>query len=385
MKTLDISHLKPGLRVSVPIVDEAGAILLQKGTVLTDEDIQGLKAKGYTYLYVREPADDLAVQSEDEVRAETRARGIKALRQAYEAVKERVDKLRGQMSKDVREVLASESVGPLVSGHGPMSDLPKVVDAILDDVLTRSTVAGLVSIRSTDSGQYDHGVEVCAVAIIIGRAVGLEPSRLRQLATGALVHDIGKLFAEPTDDPVLANKRHTELGYELLKNTEDSDILAPFAAYEHHEHQDGAGQPRGLVGSNTIRRVRSTGKPTPTLIGEIVAVANRYDNLRHGQGGHGPLPPDQVLGVLAKEAGAKLNREVVSKFLKVVPIFPLGSTVVVSRGRYQGYVGVVTRVAPENLNAPVVTLARNPSGRKIKFIQIDLAEHPEIQIQSVGA
>ena len=84
-------------------------------------------------------------------------------------------------------------------------------------------------------------------------------------------------------------RRHTQLGFEMLRHTGRADILAPRIALEHHEHQDGTGLPRGLEGSNAIARKRSAMSPVPTLIGEIAAIANRrfierrYEDIYSGE------------------------------------------------------------------------------------------------------
>lgn len=76
-------------------------------------------------------------------------------------------------------------------------------------------------------------------------------------------------------------ERHPEMGFELLRRLLVSSILPAHVAYQHHERQDGAGYPKGLIGDNRARR-SSTGRldlRRMTLIGEIAAVADVHSAL----------------------------------------------------------------------------------------------------------
>ena len=74
----------------------------------------------------------------------------------------------------------------------------------------------------------------------------------------------------------------------------------------HHENWDGSGYPKGLQGVAIPRTAR------------IIAVADYYDQLRHGAPGQEPLSPDDALAVLKREAGKILDPEIVQVFLEMV-------------------------------------------------------------------
>jgi putative nucleotidyltransferase with HDIG domain len=385
VKVLDISSLRPGFVIGVNIVDEQGNVLLRNGVPLTERYIQALRDKGYHYLYIREPDDDPGLVIDENVSPAVRAKAITTLRKTVDTVRDSMDALRRKMGGDIRTVLNSEAATTILGGHaGLLADLPSAVDAIMEEMLSRNTVAGLATMRSSASAQYDHAVEVCAISLMIGRLVGMSGVRLRQLATGALMHDIGKVFLDGTGNPDADIKRHAELGYEMLRAVDDPDILAPFAAYEHHERPDGTGLPRGVKTGNHIERDRNQPPPIPTLIGEIVAIANRYDHLLHGDGtGHG-LSSSEVLLQLGREAGTRLNREIVSRFAKIVPPFPVGSQVTVIHGAYLGFLGVVCAINEAQPHRPVLVLARDPNGNKITPIKLDLMHDGATRIQALG-
>ena len=218
-------------------------------------------------------------------------------------------------------------------------------------------------------------------AIMIARSAGMEGVRLKQLATGCLLHDIGKVFVDAALDPVTKIRQHTLLGYELLRNGENPDILAPHVALEHHEHQDGTGEPRGLVSSNTLERNRNLPLPIPTLLAEIAAVANEYDHLLTGSETSAPLPPDETLAAIRERAGTHFNKAVVQHFLRVVPVYPLGTEITVLSEEFRNYTGVVTGINPTHLDRPVVTLIKDSLNRLINTGPIDLKEKEDMLIR----
>jgi len=118
-----------------------------------------------------------------------------------------------------------------------------------------------------------HSERVSVFAILIARAMRLSSESIREIARGALLHDVGKLAvpddilrkAGPLDrDEIEVMRSHCRKGFEVVKNVpflkEAAEII-----YAHHENYDGGGYPRGL---------RGEGMP---LGARIVSVANAFD------------------------------------------------------------------------------------------------------------
>ncbi len=384
MRVVRVGDLKPGAVVGRALMDDKGQILLQRGVALTAEYIQALRGRGYTKLFVADPDPGVEVEPEEDLSPATRAKAMNALKTSFEEIERDLGTLRRQSYEHLLKACNSDHARVLVSEKGPLAAIQSVIDSVLNEILTQSTLAGLTSIKSADAELYEHSIDVCVVGVMIGRACGLDNARVRQLATGCLLHDIGMMFVDPAADRVTQIKQHTRLGYELLKNNEDPDIMAPHVAYEHHERQDGRGLPRGTVGSNTLQRNRSLSPPIPTLIGEIAAVADIYDMLLSGAGSHPAMTPDTALQAIHKAAGAHLNRAVVEALMRVVPVYPLGMEVIVRSEQLHNYSGIVTAVNPDKLDRPRITLVRNNAGRAIEPTEIDLMEKPEMHIRCRG-
>ena len=107
-----------------------------------------------------------------------------------------------------------------------------------------------------DAETEGHSKRVTAFTIAMARAMGLSAERIRVIARGAFLHDIGKMaipdaiLRKPgalTEDEVVIMREHCYRGYQMLRKipflAEASEIV-----YSHQEMYDGSGYPRGLKG-----------------------------------------------------------------------------------------------------------------------------------------
>ena len=384
MNAVPIERLRPGVVLGRDITDVSGSILLHRGVCLTREYIEALKLRRYQYVYVKRD-NEPAIDVEEDLNPVVRMRATQTLSKAMDSVGKNLQAFRKESHEDILKALSSAHVRSLMSDKGLGAQMSILVSEIIEAMLSKATLAGLTSMKSQDGQLYEHSIDVCTVAIMIGNVIGLPIARLRQLATGCLLHDIGMLFVDPAQDESVRVRQHTLLGYELLRNTDDPDILSPHVAYEHHEYQDGTGLPRGLVGGNRIARNRDQAPPVPTLIGEIAAVANCYDNLLSGGIGREPVPTDVALAEITERAGTHFNREIVAVFRRVVPLFPKGAEILLSGAPYDQFIGIVSEINPRNLERPFIILMQDASGNKIVPIEIDTLRFPKITLRTVTA
>ena len=164
-----------------------------------------------------------------------------------------------------------------------------------------------VSLGEKDEYTEEHTRRVALRAVQVGEELGLSPARLRDLATGALVHDIGKLsvpnsiLKKPgklSVDEFAVIKRHPEIGYRMLGDLGFSESVARLVL-DHHERLDGSGYPRGLSG------------PAMSLEARILAVCDVYDALVSNRVYRNAFSHEDALDILRDEAGTKLDRRCV--------------------------------------------------------------------------
>jgi putative nucleotidyltransferase with HDIG domain len=109
-----------------------------------------------------------------------------------------------------------------------------------------------------DAETEGHSKRVTAFTIAIARAMGLSGEKIRVIARGAFLHDIGKMaipdaiLLKPgalTETETEIMREHCFRGYQMLKKipflSEAAEIV-----YSHQERFDGTGYPRGLSGQD---------------------------------------------------------------------------------------------------------------------------------------
>ena len=123
------------------------------------------------------------------------------------------------------------------------------------------TVTSLASTaEKRDPYTAGHQQRVEHLACAIAREQGFPEERIEGLHIAALLHDIGKITlpSEYLAKPTMLSKEekavircHPEVGYEILKNIQFPWPVAEIV-YQHHEHLDGSGYPRGLTDEDIL-------------------------------------------------------------------------------------------------------------------------------------
>ena len=208
---------------------------------------------------------------------------------------------------DLRRTAASR---PL-TGDLPATALVRDAEAFLG----ARVGALLLDLQRADRSTGEHTRRVALNAVLVGEALGLSRGRLRGLALGGILHDIGKLGVPvtilqkpgPLDTAERAEiERHPTLGAAML------DQLGGFGAdvrslvLDHHERPDGAGYPRGLAGAEL------------SLDARILAVCDVFDALVSERPYREAWPVERALATLADGAGTQFDERCVRALTDVV-------------------------------------------------------------------
>ena len=199
---------------------------------------------------------------------------------------------------------------------------------------TKMLEPGDLCIRLLNDGAGDkasrHALNVTVISMLMGRTFGLSEPELHDLGVGALLHDLGKLelparvqaFDEQFSS---AEKRfyeeHVARGVALAKRMGLSPGAALILA-QHHEHADGSGFPMRL---NADRM---------TIGARIVALVNRYDNLCNPHQPGAALTPHESLSLLFTQGQRKFETAILAAFIKMMGVYPAGSTVQLTDDRF---------------------------------------------------
>ena len=153
----------------------------------------------------------------------------------------------------------------------------------------------VVRLGEKDAATEGHTRRVAMLAVQLGEALGLPRRRLRLLALGGLLHDMGKLSVPcavlrkpgPLDDAEFAEiRKHPEAGDRLLRELGGFAPGVRRLVLDHHERLDGSGYPRGLRGDELDLETR------------VLAVCDVYDALVSDRVYRSAWTPERALALL---------------------------------------------------------------------------------------
>lgn len=184
-----------------------------------------------------------------------------------------------------------------------------------DAYLGPSVRALLVRLAEKDAYTETHTRNVALRAVQVGEELGLPHARLRELAIGALAHDVGKLsvpnaiLQKPsslTDEEFAVIKRHPEWGWELLRELGGFSKLAQRLVLDHHERVDGSGYPRGLLGDEVDLETR------------ILAVCDVFDALMSERVYREAWSREDAISLLLRDSGTAFEPSCVAALERVL-------------------------------------------------------------------
>jgi HD-GYP domain-containing protein (c-di-GMP phosphodiesterase class II) len=172
----------------------------------------------------------------------------------------------------------------------------------------------LARLNEKDTSTDEHTRRVALRAVEVGEELGLPPARLRQLAVGGLLHDVGKLSVPDSilkkpgaldDDEFAVIRRHPDWGHELVGRVAAYPETVRRLVRDHHERLDGTGYPRGLAGDEIDLDTR------------ILAVCDVFDALVSPRVYRGAWSVDRALALLRSEAGTLHDARCVEALARV--------------------------------------------------------------------
>lgn len=252
--------------------------------------------------------------------------------------------------------------------HGLIRDLDTVFLAIQSrgEVRTRSIdriVSELFVLIQTERSEvvgYILGGDVkemqsakCAVntailSIIIGEHIGLPRHRLLQIATGALLHDIGMIKVPVSiinketkldDNELQIIRSHTSYGYKLIVNELLYADEVGKAAMQHHERWDGEGYPGRLAGDKIDIGAR------------IVSVADAFEAMVSPKAYRDSMVGYQAMKNLLSDNARRFDPDIIRAMIQSMGIYPVGSIVLLNNS-------AIARVIQSHQDAPLRPVIR---------------------------
>ena len=189
--------------------------------------------------------------------------------------------------------------------------LSRALDQATDSYqFTLEAMADLLDTREKKTGA--HSKRVSRMAVVLARKMGASLEEIEIIATGALLHDIGKvgipdailLKGGPlTDAEREVMKTHPHLGYNVIKAGPGLEPASEIVL-AHQERYDGTGYPRGLKGEEICLGAR------------IFAVVDAYDAIRSDRPYSKGRSPEETLAEILRHAGTQFDPSVVEVLRK---------------------------------------------------------------------
>jgi HD-GYP domain-containing protein (c-di-GMP phosphodiesterase class II) len=170
------------------------------------------------------------------------------------------------------------------------------------------------ALEAKDPYIKEHLRAVSGIALRIGSEISLPDEQMDALASGALLHDVGKIgipdcilqkSGRLTEDEYADIKRHPVLGVSILTPATELASALPVVRH-HHERFDGKGYPDGLRGEDI------------PLIARIVSVADAFDSMTRARPyGYG-ISRKAALREIEENSGTQFDPRIVRALLEVV-------------------------------------------------------------------
>jgi len=345
MRFVSIENLTEGMILGKPFYGNLGQFFLRKHAVLTESLIKRIDMLGYTGLYI---ADDFSegIEPNFVVSDELKNSTVKAVHQFM-----------SNLQSSSNTVTLTQNVEQVVV----------LANTLVDEIISsKNAIVNIIDLKSYDLYTYQHSVNVCVLSGVLGSALKLPRSQIYDLASAAILHDIGKLFIAKelldkpgtlTESEFIEIMKHPAYGADYIRNIFGFKPAVYVPIGQHHERYDGSGYPHGISGDEI------------SLYAKIVAVTDTYDAITSKRPYHEAIMPHEACEYIMGNAGLHFDPKTVYLFFRSIAPFPVGVSVLLSNGAegivFKNYVSFPMR--------PLIKLKPAP-GQTARFL--DLCNDP---------
>ncbi|MGC5324759.1 HD-GYP domain-containing protein [Brevibacillus sp. SYSU BS000544] len=359
MRLISLSKCLPGQRLAKTIYSDSGVVLVGEGVELNQRMLDRLQSYNVTAVYIHdERTADIVV--EDVISEATRKEAMKTINETFKTFHDEPQR--------TQKFIQNKQLG---------KQFRQVMNSVIDELkANRNAMSLLGSVCGTDHYIFQHSFNVALYSTAVGLQLQLNEKELVELGLGALLHDIGKMMipleilqkpGRLSDEEFNEIKKHTEIGFEILRRQDDIPLLAAHCAYQHHERLDGSGYPRQLKEKDIHRYAK------------ILAVGDVFDALTTHRVYRRAMLPHQAMEILYSGVDKLYIKDNVQAFRDSIALYPIGLGVTLNTGE-EGVVIDYNRGAPSR---PIVRILTDEKGNNISVpFEIDLSKRLNIFIES---
>ncbi|MDR2547505.1 MAG: HD domain-containing protein [Lachnospiraceae bacterium] len=349
MRKVPISMLEPEMSLGKSIYN-GDSLLLRRGIANLHRYINKLTELDIGHVYIDDEISE-GIEVHDAISEDTRNKCKTALSTTFAHV------LENDPNKNAIDI----------------EELSDVVDVMIAEILSQpNIVISLQDIGSSRDETLLHSVNSTVYGLVLANRIGINTVAMRDLAQGLLLHDIGKVLLDQeilyksvalTREEFDHIKQHTKLGYEILKKDPVLTEMTRRVALDHHERLDGSGY-AGSRGDELNLLVR------------ISSIVDAYEALTVNRCYRKGYTPSKAADILTADAVDKLDAELLGRFFQCIAIYPNGSLLKLSNGKYAA-------VKEQNTGVPfrpVIRMIEIEGGKQVAGEEINLAHTLNITV-----
>ncbi|WP_404839066.1 HD-GYP domain-containing protein [Aeromonas media] len=363
---IPVNQLQPGMYV-LAIASQTGAMeIAQTGLVTNRQQVDALIRRGV--LTVRVDLARSKLPGIEQVVSPSPSHSAGSARPAGSGegrelkIRRLYQEARELQGKFIRHLKAGEPID--------ITPLAAVAEEMVDTMFTHGdAMLCLARIRAKDAYLMEHSMNVAILLANFGRYLGLERNVLKELTLGGLLHDVGKIMTPDevlnkpgklTDEEFGVMRQHVVHSYDILSNTAGITPTMLEVAANHHERLDGTGYPQRLKGDQLSLYTRMSG------------IVDVYDAVTADRVYKQGMQPTQAFRILLKGIDQHFDAELVTKFIKCMGVYPVGTLVQLSNQR----LAVVMQRNEQQPLKPVVKVIYHATQRHYLEVQwLDLARN----------
>lgn len=331
MRVISIDSVKGNELLAKDIMNSNNSILMTAGTVIKKEYVKRLRDLDIEFIYV-----------DDEF-----GQGVNL-----------TDSLELQIKEQCQEAVRNILLKYTYHNDQDLEAIRSIADDIIYDIMNEPEVMyNLSSIRNKSESTYSHSLNVCALSVILAFKLKLAKSKVKDIAIGCLLHDIGFTYISMDYSNIRTEscsvkelkeiKKHIIYGYSAIEKVDWLSAISKDIIISHHERLDGTGYPFRL-------------KADKIKIGsKIAAVCDEFDSRVYGNL-TSKMKVHDAIDYIISQAGVKFDFQVVKAFVDSVAAYPTGALVITN----QEEIGIVLRQNPKCPTRPVIRIIKNKEGVK---------------------
>jgi HD-GYP domain-containing protein (c-di-GMP phosphodiesterase class II) len=316
MKTIKVSDLRAGLRFDRPVYIDDENLLVPQNVEIKQRDIDRLKK--WKIEEVRtdgRPMKELPSANKNSF-----------LQQAFsspeqQAVMDSYSRLAGEL----------EDVFVRVQNQAPVEAVE--VDDLVDRLFKLMTNSKKEVIQlilyglQGESGRVENALNCAVLSILVGQNLNMVQHKLLQLATAALLHDVGMLripeevrnkSGDLTPEERKTMEAHPALSYRIITREMKFAEEIGVAALQHQERWDGAGYPRKISGTNIVPNAR------------VITVVDAFEAMVSKRPYRNSMIGYAAMRAILSDNERRFDPDILKVFIRTMGIYPIGSIVLLN-------------------------------------------------------